>query len=103
MEILTGKRPKIGGVEVHALATQTRVAEWNGLSTRQVRNLEAKGLPTYSRRGRKFYPVPHEFIWYSEYMVELRERGSVNYLSFTEAYERHREFQRRITSAKRST
>lgn len=93
---LNGRKPEVSGVTVHALATQTEVAEWNSLSTRQVRNLEAKGLPTYSRGGRKYYPLPHEVIWYSEYLAELRQRGRVSFLSFEEAYARDRAFVARL-------
>lgn len=45
---------------------QTELAEWLLLSTRQVRNLEAEGMPVKSDDGKKFYVWSDVFAWYLE-------------------------------------
>ena len=42
-----------------------------GLTTRQIRNLEAKGLPVRSRKNRKWYPLPDAFRWYLAFREEI--------------------------------
>lgn len=50
--------------------TQKELAEILGLSTRQIRNLEAVGLPHRAEGNRKLYPLPEAVIWHRERAVE---------------------------------
>lgn len=51
---------------------QTGLARILGITTRQVRNLEAKGLPHEADGRRKFYPIPEATLWY---LQRERERA----------------------------
>lgn len=44
--------------------SQTELAEFLGLTTRQIRNLDAEGLPHRAEGNRKFYPIPEAVEWY---------------------------------------
>lgn len=44
-------------------ATQAEIAGILGLQTRQIRNLEAQGLPHRAEGRRKFYPLPEAVRW----------------------------------------
>lgn len=46
--------------------SQKELAKVLGLTTRQVRNLEAEGMPARSDGRSKFYPVPDAVEWYYE-------------------------------------
>lgn len=50
--------------------TQTELGGMIGLSTRQIRNLEAEGLPLSMTEEGKRYPIPQAIRWY----VQFRER-----------------------------
>lgn len=47
-------------------ATQTELAAILGLSTRQIRNLEAEGMPHEAVDGRKRYPLPGAVHWWAD-------------------------------------
>ncbi len=55
--------------------TQTELAALLGLSTRQIRNLEAEGIPFRSDGRRKEYPVPDAIRWYVGRKQEEAERA----------------------------
>src|SRR5690606_3285343 len=50
--------------------TQRELADILGLTTRQIRNLEAAGLPHRAEGNRKLYPIPDAVIWYRDRAVE---------------------------------
>jgi phage terminase Nu1 subunit (DNA packaging protein) len=50
--------------------TQQELAATLGLSTRQIRNLEAQGLPHEARNNGKFYPKPGAVQWYVAFKME---------------------------------
>ncbi|MCC7134120.1 MAG: hypothetical protein IT352_15790 [Gemmatimonadales bacterium] len=51
--------------------SQQELAELLGISTRQVRNLEAVGLPSRSTKGRKCYDAAAAVAWYLAYKVPV--------------------------------
>lgn len=52
---------------------QTELAQILGITSRQVRNLEKKGIPHRSKGREKLYPVPGAVLWYIQ---QERERAS---------------------------
>lgn len=52
---------------------QTEFAAIVGLSTRQVRNLEAEGLPHRAKGNKKLYPIPDALAWYYARKFEPEE------------------------------
>lgn len=46
------------------MVSQRELAELVGLTTRQIRNLEGRGLPVRAEGNRKLYPVPDAVRWY---------------------------------------
>lgn len=55
------------------LLTQKELAEFLGLTTRQIRNLEKEGvIPTEALGAKKFYPWPQANLAYIAYREELR-------------------------------
>lgn len=55
---------------------QTEFAEMVGLTTRQIRNLEAEGLPSRAEKNGKYYPVPDAFRWVIKWKEDkARESG----------------------------
>ncbi|TVR55846.1 MAG: hypothetical protein EA421_05365 [Gemmatimonadales bacterium] len=50
--------------EGKALVSQRELAELLGLTTRQIRNLEGRGLPVSATGNRKRYPIPDAIRWY---------------------------------------
>lgn len=49
---------------------QKELAQILGLTTRQIRNLEAAGMPHRAEGNTKWYPLPDTVIWYTERKVE---------------------------------
>jgi hypothetical protein len=71
-ELTTGEeRPRpgemLGSWPVFAWISQHEAAKVIGLTTRQVANLEVKGLPSVGRGKSKRYALPHLCIWYGAY------------------------------------
>ena len=60
--------------------TKRELAGILGLSTRQIENLEAEGLPRRADKNRKFYPIPDAVRWYVD-----RERRRAEPTDFEEA------------------
>lgn len=50
---------------------QREFARAFGLTTRQVRNLEQKGLPHRAVKNRKAYPIPEATMWFVDYQKGL--------------------------------
>jgi len=50
--------------------TQAELAEILAITTRQVRNLEAQGLPHRADKNRKLYPIPDAVDWIRKRDVE---------------------------------
>lgn len=50
--------------------TQSELALILGLTTRQIRNLEAAGMPHRAEGNRKLYPLPDAVHWYRDRAVE---------------------------------
>ena len=46
------------------MVSQRELAELLGLTTRQIRNLEGRGLPVAASGNRKRYPIPDAIRWY---------------------------------------
>ena len=46
--------------------SQKEIAQLLGLTTRQIRNLEAEGMPHRAEGNRKLYPVPGAWRWYHQ-------------------------------------
>lgn len=61
--------------------TQKQLAGILGLTTRQVRNLEAAGIPHRAEGNTKLYPLPGAVQWYRDRAVEtaLAEAQSTDY------------------------
>jgi hypothetical protein len=70
------ERPEPGamlqGRPVFCWVSQHEAAKLLGLTTRQVQNLETKGLPCVGHRGTKRYALPHLHIWSMEYHARAR-------------------------------
>lgn len=49
---------------------QKDLARILGLSTRQIRNLEAQGLPHRAEGNQKLYPIPESVQWYMQQAVD---------------------------------
>lgn len=58
-----------------------------GLTTRQVRNLEVKGLPVRTDGNGKFYPMPEAFRWYLSFK-EQEVRAETENTQYQEALTR---------------
>lgn len=60
---------------------QTELAAHLGLTTRQIRNLEAEGLPHRAEGNRKWYPIPEAIQWYIEWKRQevLRDIEKVDF------------------------
>lgn len=56
--------------------TQAALAEWFEITTRQVQNLEARGLPCEGGRSTKLYPIPDAVLWYRSYRARVMARSS---------------------------
>ena len=71
-ELMPGEERPEPGEMLHDRAvfcwlTQHEAAKQVGLTTRQVANLETKGLPHIGHRKTKRYALPHLLIWYKFY------------------------------------
>lgn len=55
------------GVKVAAWSPPQLTADCLGISTRQVRRLERKGLPWHGGGQNKRHPWPHVVLWYRAY------------------------------------
>jgi hypothetical protein len=67
---------------VFAWVPQDAAAVLVGLTTRQVQNLERKGLPNRGRRDTKRYPLPHLVMWMRAYYGRGGADGKVRRLPF---------------------
>lgn len=50
--------------------SQKELAELLGLTTRQIRNLEAEGMPCRAEKNRKRYPAREAISWYHDRRVQ---------------------------------
>lgn len=76
LDLLPGEeRPEPGqgvyGHPVFAFVPPQEAAKIAGLTTRQLLDLERKGLPVVGARKEKRYPIPHLSLWLASY----RRRG----------------------------
>ena len=56
---------------------QKQLAQWLGLTARQIHNLVAEGMPAPVRNGRRVYPWPAALRWYIDYRVRAEvKRGT---------------------------
>lgn len=84
------ERPEPGeivdDVPVFAWLDQAAAAKVIGLTTRQVANLEVKGLPSKGHRSTKRYPLPHALVWIRVYYRRGGAEGRVSRLPFRVAW-----------------
>ncbi|HSW29667.1 MAG TPA: hypothetical protein VLH75_09335 [Longimicrobiales bacterium] len=62
----------LGGWPVFCWISQHDAARMLGLTTRQVQNLETKGLPSNGRGKSKRYALPHLLVWHRAYVLQRR-------------------------------
>jgi hypothetical protein len=107
MSFLPGREPAAGeeieGVPVVRWLPQAFVAECAGVTTRQLQNLEKRGLPHAGYAATKMYPAPHFVIWLTQWRkargrnTEGKFAGGDN-LPFAVALARHNLFWREFES-----
>ncbi len=93
-ELLPGEeRPEPGerlvDYPVFAWLTQREAAKLLSFSTRQVQNLEVRGLPSRGARKSKRYALPHLLIWFRAYKRRGGSEGKVRQLSWRVALAEH--------------
>ncbi len=69
--------------------TSATTAEWLGITTRRLQQLEKLGMPARGYRDSCRYPWPHGGIWFCMYQFELARGRRVAHLDIEEAFERH--------------
>lgn len=94
IELVPGEeRPDEGavhlGLPVFAVYSQAELAKQLNLTTRQVQNLEVRGMPSIGTRKAKRYPIPHVHIWYRAWTERGASGRSVRRVPFEVALAEH--------------
>ncbi len=69
--------------------TAKDTAEWLGITTRRLRQLERLGMPARGFRGSCRYPWPHAGVWWCMWKVERAHGHCVAHLDIEDAFEEY--------------
>jgi hypothetical protein len=79
----------VAGQAVGWWLTQAEVAEVLQLTTREVRALESRGLPSEGAGKALRYPLPHVSFWYTAFKLRERDGVVVTKLPVSVAFAEH--------------